>query len=242
MNGLEEAFHCGDSIRLTGSTTPQSVWKTQRGRNDWGGGGDDVKHVCVQNESWLPSSVWQFGWWGDRWCWWRGERRNSDGLIEVEGEGGGQVFSSPDQWWGAGEGVDFVSSLLNGGDASLLLLGQGHELRMGHEVVDGATGLWALQPRVQGATERIHHLNLKQREETNVRGGLVSGQPFLHKQKQNWQQGLMGHVAVVRLNLGTEMRKEKKHNEWNSWMRTRLESWKYPQNINAKKVNAGGSS
>lgn len=34
---------------------------------------------------------------------------------------------------------------------------------MGHEAVDGATGLWALQPRVQGATERIHHLNLKQR-------------------------------------------------------------------------------
>lgn len=91
---------------------------------------------------------------------------------------------------------------------------------MGHEVVDGATGLWALQPRVQGATERIHHLNLKQREETNVRGGLVGGQPFLHKQKQNWQQGLMGHVAVVRLNSGREMKKKQtkptKHNEWNS--------------------------
>lgn len=88
---------------------------------------------------------------------------------------------------------------------------------MGHEAVDGATGLWALQPRVQGATERIHHLNLKQREETNVRGGLVGGQPFLHKQKQNWQQGLMGHVAVVHLNLGTEMRKKQtNHNEWNS--------------------------
>lgn len=32
---------------------------------------------------------------------------------------------------------------------------------MGHEAVDGATGLWALQPLVQGATERIHHLNLQ---------------------------------------------------------------------------------
>lgn len=45
---------------------------------------------------------------------------------------------------------------------------------MGHEAVDGATGLWALQPLVQGATERVHHLNLQgdKRKEGNVRAVL----------------------------------------------------------------------
>lgn len=79
------------------------------------------------------------------------------------GEGAGRLSSSPGPRGGAGEEVDLVSSLLDGGDASLLL-GLGDELRMGHEAVDGATGFWALQPRVQGATERVHHLNLKQRK------------------------------------------------------------------------------
>lgn len=85
------------------------------------------------------------------------------------GLGAGRLSSSPRPRGGAGEGVDLVSGLFDGGDAGLLL-GQGDELGMGHEAVDGATGLWALQPRVQGATERVHHLNLKQSKEINVRG------------------------------------------------------------------------
>lgn len=60
------------------------------------------------------------------------------------------------------EEVNLVSSFLDGGDASLLLR-QGDKFRMGHEAMDGATGLWALQPLIQGATERVHHLNLKQK-------------------------------------------------------------------------------
>ncbi len=62
--------------------------------------------------------------------------------------------------------IDLVSVLLDGGDASLLLLGHGDKLGMGHEAVDGATGLWALQPLIQGATERVHHLNLKRKQKT----------------------------------------------------------------------------
>lgn len=56
-----------------------------------------------------------------------------------------------------------------------LLFRQGHELRMGHEAVDGATGLWALQPLVQGATERVHHLNLEEREEGRQEDGGTGG-------------------------------------------------------------------
>ena len=89
-----------------------------------------------------------------------GGERSSDGCLAAVGEGARRLSSSPRPRGGAGEGVDLVSGLLNGGDASLLL-GLGDELRMGHEAVDGATGLWALQPRVQGATECVHHLNLK---------------------------------------------------------------------------------
>ena len=86
-------------------------------------------------------------------------------------EGAGRLSSPPrPRRGGAGEGVDLVSGLLDGGDASLLLRLR-DELRMGHEAVDGATGLWALQPHVQGAAERIHHLNLEQRRRREeVRG------------------------------------------------------------------------
>lgn len=98
-------------------------------------------------------------------------RRSSDGGLVAVGEGAGGLSSSPRPTGGAGEGVDLVSSLLYGGVASLLLR-QGHELGMGHEAVDGATGLWALQPLVQGATERVHHFNLQEteKERRSVRG------------------------------------------------------------------------
>lgn len=98
-----------------------------------------------------------------------GARRSSDGWLEAVGEGAGRLSSSPRPRGGIGEGVDLVASLLDGGDASLLLR-EGDELGMGHEAVDGATGLWALQPLVQGATERVHHLNLEgEKERTRQR-------------------------------------------------------------------------
>ena len=188
MNGQGQAFHSGDSglhpllihvwwwrwcwkDKLTGRTTPQSVWKTQRGRNDWGGWWGCEARVCAgwrdeQSDDFPPrrdSSVGgmtddaekEEGGEGG------GGRRSSDGWLAAVGQGAGRHSSSPRPRGGAGEGVDLVSSLL--GDASLLL-GQGHELGMDHEIVDGATGLWALQPLVQGATECVHHLNLKQRQ------------------------------------------------------------------------------
>lgn len=88
-----------------------------------------------------------------------GAWKYSDGGLVALGERAGW-FSS----WCSRKGVDVISSLLYGWDVSLLF-GQGHKLRMGHEAVDGATGFWALQPLVQGATECVHHLNLGEREE-----------------------------------------------------------------------------
>ncbi len=94
-----------------------------------------------------------------------GRRRSLDEWLAAVGEGAGWLSSSPCPR-GAREGFDLVSVLLDGGDASLLLLGHGDKLGMGHEAVDGATGLWALQPLIQGATERVHHLNLKRKQKT----------------------------------------------------------------------------
>lgn len=87
----------------------------------------------------------------------------SDGGLVASGERAGW-FSSRCSGGRAGEGVDLISGLLYGWDVGLLF-GQGHKLGMGHEAVDGATGFWALQPLVQGATECVHHLNLGEREE-----------------------------------------------------------------------------
>lgn len=74
-------------------------------------------------------------------------------------------FSSPSPGLrlGLGKGIDLTPRLL--GDASFLLR---HKLRMDREVMDRATRLWALQLK-EGATERVHHLNLKQREKNRER-------------------------------------------------------------------------
>lgn len=50
-----------------------------------------------------------------------GARRSSDGWLAAMGEGAGRLSSSPCPRGGIGEGVDLVSSLLDEGDASLLL-------------------------------------------------------------------------------------------------------------------------
>lgn len=62
-----------------------------------------------------------------------------------------------DHGWGGRQWLDLGIALLYRWHV-LLLLGPRHELRVDHEVVDGAVGLEA---RVQWAAESIHHLNLR---------------------------------------------------------------------------------
>lgn len=75
-------------------------------------------------------------------------------------------FSSPSPGLRLGKGIDLTPRLL--GDASFLLLRLWHKLRLDGEVMDRAARLWALQLK-EGATERIHHLNLKQTEKNRER-------------------------------------------------------------------------